>query len=560
MRIFRHLAIGFVLCGVAAAPVLAQGSSEPRTGSSTIVGDTGLWFVPIAETLPKGAWSGGLGRTDINRSEGFTNIEDIGGMFAFGATDRIEVFGGLGLRGVDADLLGPKPSGPYVAPGLTGLGQPQDYLISQRWSRGFSDVTVGAKFNLRSQKVANDMAFALRTSAKLPTASRTDGLGTGKLDFIVDLIGSREFSEKVDLTATTGIKFRTSPDGYALTNGFVWGIGVGYPSRSSFKVIGEMTGEAYFDLAQTFTGPQVAGAPPAQWGADATRDIFGGVQYHSKKGMYVGAGVNYAASHLWNRQNFITREPDNQGQDKWAFQVRVGFYPASGVARYVPPAPPAPAAAPAPPAAAPPQNRPPTVKARCEPCTIEVGKSISVSADAQDPDGDTLRYRWGSPTGSFGNANDRQTRWTAPAQPGAVPVTVTVDDGKGGTATDTVTVQVIALPKKEYTFEDVHFDFDRYSLRPEATRLLDEAIKAMSEDQSLRITVEGHTCNIGTAEYNLALGERRSNAVRDYLTSRGVAASRLQSVSYGEERPKHDNSREETRRLNRRAALTIRMQ
>jgi hypothetical protein len=56
------------------------------------------------------------------------------------------------------------------------------------------------------------------------------------------------------------------------------------------------------------------------------------------------------------------------------------------------------------------------------------------------------------------------------------------------------------------TFEDVHFDFDRYTLRPEATRYLDEAIKALQEDPNLRITVEGHTCNIGTTEYNLALG------------------------------------------------------
>ena len=62
-------------------------------------------------------------------------------------------------------------------------------------------------------------------------------------------------------------------------------------------------------------------------------------------------------------------------------------------------------------------------------------------------------------------------------------------------------------------FEDVHFDFDRYSLRPEATRALDEAIKSLQDNPQLRIEVEGHTCNIGTAEYNLALGERRANAV-----------------------------------------------
>jgi outer membrane protein OmpA-like peptidoglycan-associated protein len=87
--------------------------------------------------------------------------------------------------------------------------------------------------------------------------------------------------------------------------------------------------------------------------------------------------------------------------------------------------------------------------------------------------------------------------------------------------------------------------------------VLDEAVAALRDDATLRIQIEGHTCNIGTAEYNLALGDRRANAVRDYLVSRGVAANRLTTISYGEERPKYDNSREETRRLNRRAALTV---
>jgi peptidoglycan-associated lipoprotein len=141
-----------------------------------------------------------------------------------------------------------------------------------------------------------------------------------------------------------------------------------------------------------------------------------------------------------------------------------------------------------------------------------------------------------------------------------VPATVTVDDGKGGTANDTVNIQVVRPAVKEYVFEDVHFDFDRYSLREEATRILGEAVTALRENPGLRVEVEGHTCNIGTAEYNLALGERRANAVRDYLTSNGIGADRLRSVSYGEERPKHDNAREETRRLNRRAALTVRLQ
>jgi outer membrane protein OmpA-like peptidoglycan-associated protein len=191
---------------------------------------------------------------------------------------------------------------------------------------------------------------------------------------------------------------------------------------------------------------------------------------------------------------------------------------------------------------------------------VEIGKTSTLSADATDPDGDTLTYRWSVPAGTLSNPSDRQTPWTAPMQEGPVPATIEVTDSRGATATDAVTIQVIRPALKEFVFEDVHFDFDRYSLRPEATRALDEAIRTLQENATLRLEVEGHTCNIGTAEYNLALGERRAQAVRDYLASRGVGADRLRTVSYGEERPKHDNAREETRRLNRRAALVVRVQ
>ena len=538
MKIIRHLAFGLTLSVLAAGSVWAQ---NPKPGSSTIFGDTGLWFVPTAETLPKGLWSGSLSLVNFDRSEGFSDITDIGGMFGFGVTDRIELFGTLATRRIDADLVP-----------IARNGQPQDYLISKGWNTGFSDVTVGAKFNLLSPGTGGGYAAAARVLAKLPTAG--DGLGTGKADFQFDLIGSREYNERVELSATAGFRMRGSPDGYNLTNGFKWGIGAGFPSRSKFKMIAEMHGEALFDQDQKYTGPSLAAiGMPAAWDPDATRDLFGGFQYSTNKGVHFGAGIGYTASYYLHRRDFTTSEDSDF--DRLGLQVRIGYYPGSA------PPPPATVQPTAPVAPAMPANRPPTVKARCEPCTVEVGRQLTASADAQDPDGDTLRYRWSSPTGSFGNAADRQTPWTAPGQVGAVPLTVTVDDGKGMTATDTITVQVIApAAKKQFVFEDVHFDFDRYTLRAEATRILDEAIKAMSEDPNLRITVEGHTCNIGTTEYNLALGERRSNAVREYLASRGVAGTRLQSVSYGEERPKHDNTREETRRLNRRAALTIRLQ
>jgi peptidoglycan-associated lipoprotein len=125
------------------------------------------------------------------------------------------------------------------------------------------------------------------------------------------------------------------------------------------------------------------------------------------------------------------------------------------------------------------------------------------------------------------------------------------------TATDAPKASALA---RDYTFEDVHFDFDRFTLRPEALALLDEAVGALQRDPTLHLQIEGHSCSIGTAEYNLALGARRAETVRDHLTSRGIAPGRLTTVSYGEERPKHDNSKEETRRQNRRAALVVNFQ
>src|SRR5262245_38013812 len=172
MKILRHLAIGLMFSLVCTLSAQAQDS---RPGSNTIVGDTGIWFVPTGETLPKGKWSGGAQLVNSDRSEGFADITDIGGMFAFGASDRIELFGTLAYRRIDADLVP-----------VARNAQPQDFLINKGWSTGIGDAWIGAKFNITSQSSNNGYATALRLMAKLPAASRDDGLGTGKPDFQFD--------------------------------------------------------------------------------------------------------------------------------------------------------------------------------------------------------------------------------------------------------------------------------------------------------------------------------------------------------------------------------------
>jgi outer membrane protein OmpA-like peptidoglycan-associated protein len=131
-------------------------------------------------------------------------------------------------------------------------------------------------------------------------------------------------------------------------------------------------------------------------------------------------------------------------------------------------------------------------------------------------------------------------------------VTASADDGRGN---DTAAAP---LPVSEDdVFEDVLFDFDSYRLRPEMLPRLDPVIARLNTERDMALEIEGHACNIGTSEYNLALGERRATAVRDYLVQHGIAADRLSTVSYGEERPANDNGQEATRRLNRRAVLVV---
>ena len=113
----------------------------------------------------------------------------------------------------------------------------------------------------------------------------------------------------------------------------------------------------------------------------------------------------------------------------------------------------------------------------------------------------------------------------------------------------------IQTSKKEYTFEDIQFARNRFNIGPDESRKLDEAASTLKGDSLLRLSLEGYTCSLGTAQYNLALGNRRANAVKQYLVGQGVPAERLQTISFGEERAKYDNSREETRKLNRRVAL-----
>jgi len=99
----------------------------------------------------------------------------------------------------------------------------------------------------------------------------------------------------------------------------------------------------------------------------------------------------------------------------------------------------------------------------------------------------------------------------------------------------------------------VFFDYDKSILRPDAKMALDKQVAWMARYPSFSVTVEGHADERGTREYNLALAEKRANAVKDFLVAKGVAATRIKVVSYGKERPEATGSNEASRAQNRRA-------
>jgi peptidoglycan-associated lipoprotein len=103
----------------------------------------------------------------------------------------------------------------------------------------------------------------------------------------------------------------------------------------------------------------------------------------------------------------------------------------------------------------------------------------------------------------------------------------------------------------------VFFDFDRYDLKSEARAVIDRQAAWLKTYPNVSVVVEGHADERGTREYNLALGERRANSVRDYLLTQGIAASRIKTISYGKERPVDPRSNEDAWAQNRRAVTVV---
>lgn len=115
----------------------------------------------------------------------------------------------------------------------------------------------------------------------------------------------------------------------------------------------------------------------------------------------------------------------------------------------------------------------------------------------------------------------------------------------------------IKMAKEQFLNEDVHFQFDSAALLPDAQDVLKRKAAWLKANADTRAMIEGHCDNRGTNEYNLALGDRRAESAKAFLVNLGISASRLATISYGEEKPVDPGQTEEAWAKNRRAHFVL---
>lgn len=221
-----------------------------------------------------------------------------------------------------------------------------------------------------------------------------------------------------------------------------------------------------------------------------------------------------------------------------------------GCKKNVPATPPAPAPAPAP--------AQPTVTLNASPTSIDPGGTVTLSWSSTNATDLNIAPGVGkvAPEGSTPVNPTESTTYT---------ITAT---GPGGTANASASVSVktaapapAPAPGMDELFQanvkDAFFDFNKSDIRADARQALSKTAEFLRSYPQLRVSLEGHCDERGSTEYNLGLGQRRSQAAKDYLVSLGIPADRMETVSWGKERPFCSEHTEECWQSNRRAHFVM---
>ena len=328
-RPFGLLIAFFFLSGPALAQINARQNTlqpnspatavETRRATTTTAGDTGLWFLPTGEVLPAHKWSISAYRVNFDYEQGFTDVSNLPLTWAVGVENRLELFGALTLvRRIDRDVR-PLFFPTAAAASISNGGVVNEYpFATQSWTGNkLGDFWVGAKVNLTSERRQARAAFAVRGMVKVPS----DGtVSTGKVDFALDAVLSKETAQRIELSSLGGFIVRSDPDQYQLLNGLRWGFGVGFPTRKSLRLTVEVHGEEYFGNAVELQVPSIL--PPASE-QDGPLNVSLGLTWLGARGLFAGAGLTWNLR-LNSRSDFGSFQ-DETG-DALGLQIRVGYH------------------------------------------------------------------------------------------------------------------------------------------------------------------------------------------------------------------------------------------
>jgi peptidoglycan-associated lipoprotein len=247
----------------------------------------------------------------------------------------------------------------------------------------------------------------------------------------------------------------------------------------------------------------------------------------------------------------------NKAKAPLTFAAALVLTLAAGCHKKQPPPPPPP-----PPAPAPVVNKPTINYFTAEPTTINKGQPASLRWSVTDATSVEIDQ-------NIGPVSPNGRRAVYPTDTTTYTLTAT---NSGGTSTATATVTVSAPPPPPAPppapaptaaeilarqVQDVHFDYDKSDIRPVDQPIIQGDANALKQifgmDPNFVVTIEGHCDERGSAEYNLALGDRRATAVKDALVQLGVPADKLKTISYGKERPLCTDATEDCYARNRRA-------
>ena len=489
---------------------------EVHPATPAYEGDTGLFHMSTAYTLPKGKASFQVFRDNLERDPKDVDISIIGLSLAYGATPRFEIFGNFGLQNrIDADAL--------FQPGFVN-----DYpFVTTPWETGVGDVKLGGKYKFLDDYRGDGVGLALRGIVKLPTADDAKGLGTGKTSFGADLILSKHLNRNADIHGSVGYLFNSDPDSRKIGNAFKWGVGLNIPACRRLQLQAEATGAVYSGAAVDQTKPI---------------DIVVGPVFWFTPGVFIRPALS------WNA-NFDDRGLGSSFKSYAGKQLSIGYHPGTPCMKvYNPPPPPPPST-----------NRNPTVACEAEKSQVLPGETVRCRATGSDPDGDPLTYSWSADQGRISGSGAEATfDSTGVGAPATVNVTVRASDGRGGTAESTCKIRVEgpARGPEAITCTSGGFPRNLSRLNNVDKACLDDVASRLKQDPRSRVVIVGHADK--QERYPEVIGRKRAEAVKTYLVKeRGVDEARVSVKSAGASKPLDTGTSAVSRAKNRRVEVVF---